>query len=121
MATVTLGSKGLLNANLELVQGQSFSCSFIHEDEDGNPIDHTGWTTKCSMQRKVGGEYVNLDDCVWLGDGDGCINVTIPDDLTVDLTPTTYDWDLFAEDATGYATRIAYGVAKVYDSVARDG
>lgn len=119
MATVTLGSKGLINADLVLVQGASFSCAFIHEDENGDPIDHDGWAVWCRMQGRAG--TVVLDDDVSFGD-DGSINLNISDTETVGMAAgAPYKWDLIAEDATGYATRIAYGNATVCDSVARDG
>lgn len=117
MATVTIGSRGLVNADLVLVQNASFSCTFVHEQDDGTPIDHSGWTAWCRVK---GGELdLDLSDRVAFGD-DGAINLVIPDDLTANVPCGTYNWDLIAEDATGFATRIAWGACRVYDSWARD-
>ena len=116
MAATTLGSQGLLNADLVLVQNVSFSATIVHEHDDGTPVDHTGWIAYCKAQ---GRQYVDLSGCVGFGDN-GEIHILIPDTLTVTLPLETFNWDLICEDETGFATRIVYGRIKVYDSYARD-
>lgn len=116
MATTTLGSQGLLNADLVLVQNVSFSATIIHEHDDGTPVNHTGWTLYCKAQGK---NYVDLNSCVSFGE-DGAIYILIPDTLTKDLPLETYNWDIIAEDENGFAIRLVYGKIKVYDSIARD-
>lgn len=118
MATVTLGSQGLLNADLVLVQNVSFSAVIVHETEDGEPIDHAGWTLYCQAQQGTK-RKIDLNACVYFGD-EGQIIMLIPDEVTRDMPLGTYNWDLIGEDETGYATRIVYGRATVYDSYARD-
>lgn len=115
MAT-QIGSKGLINADLVLVQEVSFSCSFIHEDSEGNPIDHTGWSKWCRIE---GRSDYDLTGNVAFGE-DGAIDLSIPDTLTAEIPTGTYRWDLIVEDELGYSTRIAYGSVSVYDSYARD-
>lgn len=117
MAAITIGSRGLLNADIILVQGVSFSCVFVHEDAEGEPIDHAGASAWCRIQ---GGRVdIDLTDRVSFGT-DGEIVLAIPDELTATIPTGTYNWDLIVEDATGYASRIAWGNARVYDSYARD-
>lgn len=117
MADVTLGTKGLVNADLVLVQSASFACTFFHQDEHGDPIDHDGWDAWCKLS---GGSYeLNLDGSVSFGE-DGAIYLLVTDEQTASIPLGTYDWDLIVEDQVGYATRIAYGRARVYDSWARD-
>ena len=116
MATTTLGSQGLLNADLILVQNVSFSATIIHEDDEGHPIDHTGWTVYCQAQGKT---RIDLTDCVSFGDN-GSIVIYIPDEVTKLMPLATMNWDIIVEDTTGYATRLVYGKITVYDSFARD-
>lgn len=116
MAATTLGSQGLLNADLVLVQNVSFSATIVHEHDDGTPVDHTGWTVYSKAQGKT---YVDLTDCVSFG-SDGEIYILIPDTLTKELPLESFNWDIIVEDETGFATRLVYGKIKVYDSYARD-
>lgn len=116
--TTTIGSKGLLNADLIIVQNTTFAVTLLHKDEDGNAIDHTGWSLWCAM-RPTSGNTIDLDSYVSFGTN-GAIEVLIPDDTTATIAAGPYKWDLIAEDSLGYATRIAYGTANVYDSLARD-
>ena len=41
---VTLGSNGVLEANLIIPQSTTFACAIEHTDTEGTPIDHTGYT-----------------------------------------------------------------------------
>ena len=116
MATITLGSQGLLNADLVLVQNVSFSATIIHENDEGEPIDHTGWHAYCQAQGRT---VVDLNDCVSFGE-DGAIHIYIPDTLTKEMPLSTFNWDIIVEDETGFATRLVYGKINVYDSYARD-
>lgn len=117
MATVTIGSRGLVNADLVLVQDVSFSATFVHETSEGEPIDHDGWQVWCRVQG--GALDLDLSDRVTFGE-DGAIVLAIPDEQTATIPAGSYCWDMIAEDATGYATRIAWGNVRVYDSYARD-
>ncbi len=117
MPTVTIGSRGLVNADLVLVQEVSFSVTFVHETTDGEPIDHTGWSAWCRIQ----GGRVDLDISNRVSFGkDGTISLIIPDDTTATIPVGSYNWDLIVEDNTSFATRIAWGTCRVYDSWARD-
>lgn len=118
MRRVELGTRGLLNADMRLVRSCSFSATLVHEDEKGQPIDHTGWSAWCRIQGD--GIDVDLTDRVAFGEG-GEIAIYVPDEVTATIPAGAYGWDLIVEDATGYATCIAYGAALVYDSHARDG
>ena len=114
---VTLGSKGLLNADIVIVQSVSFSCTFVHETSDGEPIDHSGWSAWCKIQ---GGSLdLDLGDRVAFSEN-GEIVLLIPDDITATMPVGTYSWDLIIKDTLGYSIRIAYGNARVYDSYAKD-
>lgn len=117
MAEVTLGSKGLVNADLILVQSASFSATFTHVDGDGDAIDHTGWSAWSRL--RGGSTDLDLSSCVSFGEG-GAIDMLVTDELTATIPVGTYEWDLIVEDDLGYATRVAYGKCKVYDSLARD-
>lgn len=116
MAETTLGTQGLLNADLVLVQNVSFSATIIHENDDGTPVDHTGWTAYCQAQ---GRQTFILSDSVSFGDS-GEIYIYITDEQTNSMPTGTYNWDIICEDQAGYAIRLVYGKATVYDSFARD-
>lgn len=118
MRRVELGSRGLLNADMRLVRGCSLAVTLVHEDEEGRPVDHTGWQAWCRIQGD--GIDVDLTDRVAFGE-EGEIVLSVTDEITAAIPAGAYGWDLIAEDATGYATCIAYGAALVYESYARDG
>ena len=121
MADVTLGSKGLLGADLVLVQSKSHSSVLVHEDESGQAVDHEGWSARCRV--KGGDVDVALDGCVSFGEG-GEIWLSIPASVTAALPLGSYDWDLMCEDPAGFVERVCWGKARVYDSYsydARDG
>ena len=113
---VTLGSEGLLNANLIIVQNASFEVTFTHLGPDDEPIDHTGWDKRARIKKK--NVNVVLDRYVTFGDG-GDIVLSIPASVTGGLALGSYRWDLMIEDS-GDIYRIAYGDAKVVDSYAYD-
>ena len=117
MADTTLGSKGLLNADLVLVQSKSHASTLVHEDESGEAIDHTGWTGRCRIQG--GSVDLALDGCVTFGE-DGAILLTIPSSVTASIPLGSYDWDLMCETPTGWVERVAYGKARVHDSFSYD-
>ncbi len=116
MAAVTLGSKGLLNADLILVQNASFAATFTHLDEDGEPIDHTGWTAKARVMTKQ--EPTVMDNYVSFGTG-GDIILAIPANHNIPLGK--YEWDMMVGDTSGNVIRIAYGKATIVDSFSYDG
>lgn len=120
MASVTLGSKGLVNADLVLVRGASFACTFTHVDAAGDPIPHDGWSAKCRAHKYAceRSHDVDLQGCVSFGDG-GDIYLAIPTETTEAMLGE-YEWDLMVTDDKGFVTRLAYGKANVYDSLAMD-
>lgn len=111
-----LGQRGCLNADLEIAQAQTLAFEITHEDLEGHPIDHSGESAWCRMQRK-NCEDIVLDSCVDMADADqGKIAVRIPGSTTATIKAGSWVWDLFVGDV-----RLAYGNATVYDSYAKDG
>ena len=113
---VTLGSEGLLNANLILVQNASFIATFTHLGPNDEPVDHTGWQKRARITKR--GVNVVLDRYVSFGEN-GDIVLDIPASVTGGLELGSYRWDLMIEGSNN-VYRIAYGDAKVVDSYAYD-
>ena len=111
MASVTIGQKGCLNADLVLAQSQSFGVTVTHENKDGTAIDHTGESGYCRLQRK-GKDDVVLDEYVTVGE---TVEIAIPGSVTAQIETGSWNWDLFVGD-----TRLLYGKCEVFDTYARD-
>lgn len=122
-------SKTPLNLTLKIWQGQTFDFGFKLENDDGTPVDLTGYTAQMSMR-----EDVTSPDVIrtW-GTADGHITIdgpngTIAFDVSSAETyalPTGNDmvqwvYDMLITASTGdYAERPVQGMVVVYPAVTR--
>jgi hypothetical protein len=71
----------------EIYQGSYWSRWFIYKDNNGNPIDLTGWTVKMDIRTKKGGDLL-YSLSVGSGVTNGGANGTITFTLTIAQTTT---------------------------------
>lgn len=109
MAT-TIGNEALLKANLVIVSGITFRCSFIYK-RDGSPVDLTGWKAYMDFYQN-GEKKLNADDSVALGEG-GAVQVHMSPTTTESLEEGSYDYDIVLEDTNSDTVRLVLGKAKV--------
>ena len=113
-----IGSKGLAEVNLTIPQDTSLTFDVVHEDDEGNVIDHSHSTIHMALQTKDKSTTYDMDSCC-AGDADK-IRVTIPASLTVDLPLGKLNWDMIVTTSLGEQVRACYGVATIVDTYALD-
>lgn len=116
---VTIGSKQLLEANLVIVSGITFRCSFVYKNQNGTPIDMSGWKAYLDFF-KMGKKILNCDGCVGLS-SEGRVDLNIPPSVTSQLEESKYDYDIVLEDQNGDTVRLVAGKATVYVKYSEEG
>lgn len=114
---VTLGSHGVLEANLIIPQSTTFACAIEHTDTEGTPIDHTGYTPYMRVidkQKKEHdiGEYVTFDNSDVL--------IELPPHITGIFALGAGKYDLMLEDPSGHVVRLLYGSVNIVDTYSLD-
>lgn len=114
MSNIVIGSRGLCNADIILVQHCSLSFDVIHKDADGNIIDHSNSNFAFAFQGAKThdmSEYVN-------GDSTG-IHVSIPAKASEKLPIGSMFYDLIVTTDV-YTQCLLYGNVQIGDSVSLD-
>lgn len=108
-------------------QGSSFKMSLIYKDQDGNPVDLTGWCARLIWKTNTGTTQVfssdNLDYNVYkfsIDDPNGKLTILFPATTTNNFNFSTskYDLELQSPDdlysgGGKYTIRILYGVINI--------
>lgn len=115
-SNMTIGNAGLINADLIINQGCSRSFTVIHEDDEGNIIDHTGSIGTIAIEK---GNFIKKFNGA-VSCGASAIAVTIDANDTKNLSLGEYDWDLIVRMTSGEVIRLIYGIATVTDTYALD-
>lgn len=114
MANIKIGSRGLCNADIILVQHCSLSFDVIHKNADGKIIDHSNSKFAFAFQGAKThdmSEYVN-------GDSTG-IHVSIPAKASEKLPIGSMFYDLIVETDV-YTQCLLYGNVQIGDSISFD-
>lgn len=112
-----IGSKGLAEVNLTIPHRTSLTFTIVHEDAEGNVIDHSQSVANMAFQSKDKSLFVDLDECVMCAESG--IYVTIPATATEDLPIGKLNWDLIVTTPSEQL-RLAYGTASIVDTYALD-
>lgn len=108
-------------------QGTSFKMSLIYKDQNGNPINLTGWCARIVWRTNTGSTQIfssdNLDHSVYkfsIDDINGKLTIMFPSSTTNSFTFNTakYDLELQSPDdlyAGGgkYTSRILFGTVAI--------
>lgn len=114
MASMVIGSRGLLNADIETAQGCTLEFTVIHKDKDGNPINHSDSKIYLAFQGAK-----NYDLSKYCSGDDEAIYVDIPASITEKLPLTAMIYDLIVETEQ-YTQCLIYGNVRMFDTVAMD-
>ncbi len=104
--------------DLKIEQGATYQHPFAWKDNNGTPIDITGWTARMHIRSSVSDDVVLME----LTTGNGRITLDGPEGkvtLTISATDTTaISWkkgvyDLELEDPGGYVKRLVEGKVSV--------
>ncbi len=107
--------------DLEIEQGTTFEQTFIWSDEQGNPIDNTGYKAKAVFRygHHRGQLAMSLENelGIRLGGIDGSITLLCEDEQTWLLKPGRGVWDLLMESPNGHVSRLLEGTFVVEPGV----
>lgn len=110
------------NYDLYVEQGATFELSIIWKDNEGTPIDITGYIARMQIRQNY-----DLDPIISLTDGngivlggvDGTIDITITDEQTTDIEILRGKYDLELE-LGGVVTRLIQGGVEISREVTKD-
>lgn len=116
--SVVIGAKGLEEVTLVIPQSTSLTFDVIHEDENGEAIDHSQSTAKMAFQTKDKSRTWHMDECCTCTSEK--IRVTIPATITESLPVSKLVWDLFVITTLGEQIRLCFGDVQMADTYAMD-
>lgn len=117
-----IGSKGLKEVNLVIPQGTSLTFDIVHEDDEGNVIDHSESTAYMAFQRrdKNTGEVTTYDMDSCCSCTSEFIRVNIQADASESMPLGKMSWDIIVETSLGEKIRLCYGSVSIVDTYALD-
>lgn len=90
--------------------GATLSLSFTCKDEEGDPVDLTGYTARAEVRPTVSSETLTLDLAPTIPTpANGVISVEIDDATTTTIEPGAYVWGLVLETPSGGVIPIESG------------
>jgi len=116
---ITIGSEGLQDAKLILVQNETRAFTIVHKDDQGHVIDHSASTARMAVASPKTGELYDFSDFCTCAESAIYVAITPAASAAVPIGKK-YSWDVMVEDENGNITRLLYGPAEVYDSYAFD-
>ena len=105
-------------ANIIIDQGTTFSTIINLTDDNGDPIDLTGYTGDSEMRK----HYTSSNSTsfgVSLGGVDGTVVLTLSANQTSNLIPGRYVYDVEVTSGANVVSRIVEGIVTVTPEVTR--
>jgi len=106
------------NYDLVLYKGDYLPFTVTLKDSQGNAIDLTGHTAKCSLRTSFDAVESFDADCT-ITPSEGTIDIVFPSSLTSTLTASSYIWDFQVTDEDGNNRTYFAGDVTVYSEVTR--
>ena len=110
------------NYDLYVEQGATFELSIVWKDDEGTPIDITGYSARLQIRKTYTSDPVislTNGDGITLGGVTGSIDILIDADATeaIEIRRGRYDLEL---EFAGVVTRLIEGVVEISREVTRD-
>jgi hypothetical protein len=110
--------------DLLIEQGATFDLSIVWKDNEGTPIDLTGYSARMQIRKNYDTEPVisltsDSDGGIVLGGEDGTIDITIDAETTENIEIRRGRYDLEIELA-GIVTRLTQGTVDISREVTKD-
>ena len=105
-------------ANIIIDQGTTFSTIINLTDDNGDPIDLTGYTGDSEMRK----HYTSSNSqsfSVNLGGTSGTVTLSLTASQTANLTPGRYVYDVEVTSGSNVVSRIVEGIVTVTPEVTR--
>lgn len=113
------------NYDITIEQGATYQLSVTWKDENGTPINLSGFTARMQVRKSSQSDDVILtltsdesDQSITLGGALGTIDIEIPATVTEDLTLRRAVYDLEMENA-GNVTRLIQGSVNISPEVTK--
>jgi len=107
-----------IKANLLIDQGASFATSVTITNEDGAPVDLTGYLGSGQMRRHYSSlTYIPLT--VSVSANIGVVGISLTSDQTSAVSAGRYVYDVELRNSAGIVSRIVEGIATVTPQVTR--
>lgn len=106
-------------AHLYVDQGATFNSTITVYDENGDPMDLTGYVVRSQMRRSyVSNNFVNFT--VVISDAaNGLISLSLDKDATASLKHGRYVYDVEVEDGGSVVTRVIEGTVFINPEVTK--
>ena len=99
--------------DFEIVPGTTFSRSLVWNDENGVPVDLTGWSAHMQIRtwplEALAADLSTSGGGIILGTTDGTIALTIAAAVTAKIRPGVAKYDLFLTNLTPATSCLLYG------------
>ncbi len=105
-------------ANIIIDQGTTFSTIINLTDDNGDPIDLTGYTGDSEMRK----HYTSSNSqsfSISLGGVNGTVTLSLTSTQTANLTPGRYVYDVEVTSGANVVSRIVEGIVTVTPEVTR--
>jgi DUF4097 and DUF4098 domain-containing protein YvlB len=105
-------------ANIIIDQGTTFSTVINLTDENGDPINLTGYTGDAQMRK----HYTSSNSqsfSISLGSTSGTVALSLTANQTANLTPGRYVYDVEVRSSANVVSRIVEGIVTVTPEVTR--
>jgi len=105
-------------ANITVDQGTTFSTNISLTDDNGEPIDLTGYTGRSQMRK----HYTSSNSqsfTVSLSNTSGVVSLSLAATQTANLIPGRYVYDVEVISAANVVSRIVEGIVTVTPEVTR--
>jgi hypothetical protein len=105
-------------ANIIIDQGTTFNTNVNLTDDNGDPIDLTGYTGNSVMRK----HYTSSNSTIFsvtLGGTSGTVALSLTSSQTSNLTPGRYVYDVEVTSASNVVSRIVEGIVTVTPEVTR--
>jgi hypothetical protein len=95
---------------VQAYSGGTLSLSFTCKDNEGDPVDLTGYSARAEVRPTISSEEVTLDLAPTIPTpANGVISINIPDEVTATIEPGSYVWGLVLVTPTGGVIPIESG------------
>lgn len=105
-------------ANLLIDQGATYSTSIDILDEDGLPINLTGYSGAAQLRKHYTSSNA-VSFSVTLGGADGTLTLSLTANATANITAGRYVYDVELTSNTGTVSRVLEGIVTVTPNVTR--
>ena len=105
-------------ANITIDQGTTFSTTISLTDDNGDPIDLTGYSGRSQMRK----HYTSSNSqsfTITLGEASGTVALGLTSSQTANLVPGRYVYDVEVVSGSNVVSRIIEGIVTVTPEVTR--